>query len=141
MVVLFGPFRFLAPKDLKIIWLSNILALSMPGEGYFGFEHAWWRLFWLWAYLVKVILALSIPEGYFGFEHTWWRLFWLWACLMKVMLALSIPGEGYFGFEHTWWRLFWLLIWRLIYRQPVYVGIYLPLAPAHSNYRLETKKT
>ena len=27
-----------------------------------------------------------------------------------------------------------------IYRQPVYVGIYLPLAPAHSNYRLETKK-
>jgi hypothetical protein len=24
--------------------------------------------------------------------------------------------------------------------QPVYVGIYLPLAPANSNYRLETKK-
>ena len=32
------------------------------------------------------------------------------------------------------------LIWRPIYRRPVYVGIYLPLAPAHSNYRLETKK-
>jgi hypothetical protein len=27
-----------------------------------------------------------------------------------------------------------------IYRQPVYVGIYLPLAPAHSNYRLGRKK-
>jgi hypothetical protein len=27
-----------------------------------------------------------------------------------------------------------------MYRQPVYVDIYLPLAPAHSNYRLETKK-
>jgi hypothetical protein len=25
-----------------------------------------------------------------------------------------------------------------VYRQPVYVDIYLPLAPAHSNYRLET---
>jgi hypothetical protein len=35
-----------------------------------------------------------------------------------------------------------ILIWRPIYRQPVYVGIYIyiPLAPAHSNYRLETKK-
>jgi hypothetical protein len=37
-------------------------------------------------------------------------------------------------------RLLIILIWRPIYRQPVYVGIYLPLAPAHSNYRLETKK-
>jgi hypothetical protein len=36
--------------------------------------------------------------------------------------------------------LYLFLIWRPIYRQPVYVGIYLPLAPAHSNYRLETKK-
>ena len=36
-------------------------------------------------------------------------------------------------------RLIVILIWRPIYRQPVYVGIYLPLAPAHSNYRLETK--
>jgi hypothetical protein len=25
---------FLAPKDFKIIWLSNILALSVPDEGY-----------------------------------------------------------------------------------------------------------
>ena len=33
-----------------------------------------------------------------------------------------------------------ILIWRPKYRQPVYVGIYLPLAPTHSNYRLETKK-
>jgi hypothetical protein len=33
-----------------------------------------------------------------------------------------------------------ILIWRPIYRQPVCVGIYLPLAPAHSNYRLETPK-
>ena len=33
-----------------------------------------------------------------------------------------------------------ILIWQPIYRQPVYVSIYLPLAPAPSNYRLETKK-
>ena len=32
-----------------------------------------------------------------------------------------------------------ILVWQPIYRQPVYVGIYLHLAPAHSNYRLETK--
>jgi hypothetical protein len=36
--------------------------------------------------------------------------------------------------------IFKFLIWRPIYRQPVYVGIYLPLALAHSNYQLETKK-
>jgi hypothetical protein len=29
------PFDFLAPKDFKNIWLSNILALSVPNEGYF----------------------------------------------------------------------------------------------------------
>jgi hypothetical protein len=28
------PFDFLAPKDFKIIWLSNILGLSVPDEGY-----------------------------------------------------------------------------------------------------------
>jgi hypothetical protein len=28
------PFDFLAPKDFKIIWLSNILALSLHDEGY-----------------------------------------------------------------------------------------------------------
>jgi len=27
-------FGFLAPKDFKIIWLSNILALSVPDEGF-----------------------------------------------------------------------------------------------------------
>jgi len=30
-----GPCGFLAPKDLKIIRLSNILALIVPDEGYF----------------------------------------------------------------------------------------------------------
>jgi hypothetical protein len=39
------------------------------------------------------------------------------------------------------WTLNNILIWRPIYRQPVYVGIYLLLAPAQSNYRLKTKKT
>jgi len=33
MAVLFMPFGFLGPKDLKIIWLSNILALSVPDQG------------------------------------------------------------------------------------------------------------
>jgi hypothetical protein len=28
------PFDFVAPKDFKIIWLSNILNLSVPDEGY-----------------------------------------------------------------------------------------------------------
>ena len=28
------PFSFLAPKDFKIIWLSNILTLSVADEGY-----------------------------------------------------------------------------------------------------------
>ena len=35
MAILFRPFGFLAHKDLKIIWLSNILALSVT----------WWMLF------------------------------------------------------------------------------------------------
>jgi hypothetical protein len=34
LAILFRPFVFLAPKDLKIIWLSNILALSIPHEAY-----------------------------------------------------------------------------------------------------------
>jgi hypothetical protein len=32
--ILFKPFGFLAPKDFYIIWLSNILTLSVPDEGY-----------------------------------------------------------------------------------------------------------
>jgi hypothetical protein len=28
------PFGFLAHKDIKIIWLSNIFTLSVPDEGY-----------------------------------------------------------------------------------------------------------
>jgi hypothetical protein len=31
---LFGSFGFPATKDFKIIWLSNILTLSVPDEGY-----------------------------------------------------------------------------------------------------------
>jgi hypothetical protein len=31
-------FGFLAPKHFKIIWLSNILALSIYNEGYFRNE-------------------------------------------------------------------------------------------------------
>ena len=34
MAVLFRPFGFSAPTDFKIIWLSNILALGVPDEGY-----------------------------------------------------------------------------------------------------------
>ena len=32
--ILFRYFSFLAPKDLKIIWLSNLLTLSVPDEGH-----------------------------------------------------------------------------------------------------------
>jgi hypothetical protein len=31
---MFRSFNFLAPKYFKIVWLSNILALSVPDEGY-----------------------------------------------------------------------------------------------------------
>jgi hypothetical protein len=55
-------------QNVWIIWLSNLLTLSVPDEGYS--ERTWWRLFW--AYLMKVIL--SVPdEGYY--ERTWWTLF------------------------------------------------------------------
>jgi hypothetical protein len=30
-----GPFGFIAPKDIKIIWLSNRSALSVHDEGYY----------------------------------------------------------------------------------------------------------
>jgi hypothetical protein len=38
LAFLLRPFGFLVPKDLKIIniWLSNILALRVPDEGYSG---------------------------------------------------------------------------------------------------------
>ena len=32
--------------------------------------------------------------------------------------------------------MLFILIWQPIYGQPVYVGIYLLLAPVHSNYQL-----
>jgi hypothetical protein len=32
--ILFKPFGFPAPKDFTIIWLSNILYLSVPDEGF-----------------------------------------------------------------------------------------------------------
>ena len=31
---MFRPFGFIALKDFKIIWLSNISILSLPDEGY-----------------------------------------------------------------------------------------------------------
>jgi len=34
LAILFRPFDFLAHKDFKIIWLSNILTLSVPDAGY-----------------------------------------------------------------------------------------------------------
>ena len=34
LAILFMPFGFLTPNDFKIIWLSNILTLSVPHEGY-----------------------------------------------------------------------------------------------------------
>jgi hypothetical protein len=34
LAILFRPFGVLPPKDFKIICLSNILALSVPYEGY-----------------------------------------------------------------------------------------------------------
>ena len=36
LAILFRPFEnYLVPKDLLIIWLSNILSLSISGEGYY----------------------------------------------------------------------------------------------------------
>jgi hypothetical protein len=35
LTILFRLFGFLAPKDVRIIRLSNILALSVSDEGYF----------------------------------------------------------------------------------------------------------
>jgi hypothetical protein len=32
---LFRPFGFLAPKDFSIIWLSDLLTMSILNEGYF----------------------------------------------------------------------------------------------------------
>jgi hypothetical protein len=34
LAILFRSFGGLAPKDLKNVWLSNILALSVPDAGY-----------------------------------------------------------------------------------------------------------
>jgi hypothetical protein len=31
---MFRSFYLLAPKDLKMIWLSNLLAISVPDESY-----------------------------------------------------------------------------------------------------------
>jgi hypothetical protein len=36
LAILFQLLGFLAPKDFHIIWLSNILALSVPDEGFSG---------------------------------------------------------------------------------------------------------
>jgi hypothetical protein len=35
LVILFRPFGFIATETVKIIWLSNLLTFSVPGEGYF----------------------------------------------------------------------------------------------------------
>jgi hypothetical protein len=35
LVIMLPPFGFLAPKDFQIIWLSNLLILSVHDEGYF----------------------------------------------------------------------------------------------------------
>ena len=85
--------------------------LSVPDEGYF--ERTWWRLFWaspdegywvfwLWAYLMKVIpvLALSVTTS-----------FWLWASPdegYSNILALSVPK--YEAYERTWW-IFYFNFW------------------------------
>ena len=80
------------------------MTLSIPDEGYsrnvsctlnylafqsFDIEHTWWRLFlkrvlhtklfgfpifWLWAYLFKVISGFLAFQS-FDIERTWWRLF------------------------------------------------------------------
>jgi hypothetical protein len=92
--ILFKSFGFLAPKNFQIFWLwaylMKVILLSVPDEGY-SVERTWWRLF-RWAYLMKVI-PLSVPDEGYSVERTWWRLF-RWAYLMKV-IPLSIPDEGY----------------------------------------------
>ena len=87
---MFRSFNFLAPKYFKIVWLSNILALSVPDEGYSRNVHdeGYSRNVpdeGYWTYLMKVI------------ERTWWRL-------------LNVPDEGYWTY---WWRLFQKRIVRI----------------------------
>ena len=84
LAMLFRPFGFLSPKDFSIIWLPNLLTLSIPDEWYS--ERTWWWLFW--TYLMMVILSVH-DECYS--ERIWWWLFW--AYLMNVIL--SVPDECY----------------------------------------------
>jgi hypothetical protein len=77
--------------------------------GYSTYERMWWRLFYIRAYVVKVILHTSVcGEGYSTYERMWWRLFYIRAYVLKVILHTSVCGEGYSTYERMWWRLFYI---------------------------------
>jgi hypothetical protein len=75
----------------------------------FDVERMWWRLFYIRAYVVKVIPHTSVcGEGYSTYERMWWRLFYIRAYVLKVILHTSVCGEGYSTYERMWWRLFYI---------------------------------
>ena len=88
-------------KKTFVDWTNEylFLTLSVPDEGYLS-------IFWLGAYLMKVISAS------FDLERTWWRLF-------QNRLTWSVPDEGFsesFDLERTWWRffrIFWLYLMKV----------------------------
>ena len=52
-----GTLVFIAPKDFKVIWLSNSLALSVPDESYFRYVS--WALHLISTFLLKVFESRS----------------------------------------------------------------------------------
>ena len=79
---------FLAREDYQIIWLSNLMTLSIPDEGYSN-------LMTLSINLMKVIPILWL------WVLTWWRLFQSYDFEYKPdegysnLLTMSVPDEGY----------------------------------------------
>ena len=69
----------------------------------------------------------------------------------NFLLAPNTHGlvqfKNVLSFDHVMYVTIYLYICYIVFSnmtayicQPVYVGIYLPLAPVYSNYQLETKK-
>jgi hypothetical protein len=85
LAILFRTFNVLAPKDFKIIWLSNFSKLWGTWWSLWG---TWWSLWGTWWLLwVDLMIVMSGPDD--RYEWTWWSL---WAS----------PDDRY---EWTWWSL------------------------------------
>jgi hypothetical protein len=67
-------------EHLIIIWLSDILPMSVPDEGY-SMEHL--IIIWL-----SDILPMSVPDEGYSMEH----LIIIW---LSDILPMSVPDEGY----------------------------------------------